>query len=450
MQNLLDKYEILESISTSDRADVFYGELKGIEGFRRPVVIKKYRNLNAVEVVTLAKDSNLMGVLNHANIVQILDLGKWDGQWTVVSEQVRGTTLTEFITWCHDEQFGVKDELAAYIIHEIIRGIEYAHRQHPPSLPSHILHRNLSPDNILIGFQGNIKIKGFSTEVQLPKESRFHTPDQPCDARTDVWGIGAILHTMLVGISSSDPLATQTSAPRKPLERLTQQAIHPNPSKRFQSIAAFKEALLDQCGEIPLSSTILMQDTLSKMTGEPFAVLGDDATYVSRTVAAKDIMTTQETVRKTLRMEVPSTESISLSASAYNTRSTATKDKKTASTTEPNTAPASTFPPTVLSGHSDFTLYSMMGMALCVGIGLGWVLFRQVFAIQDTAEVHWLIPEGTHILLGDTKIEESGTHSVVSTNEPVKATWVLSKDERQELQLSLQSGESRWINLECP
>ena len=57
------------------------------------------------------------------------------------------------------------DALIAYILHEIIRGLEYAHRQHPPSLASHILHRNLSPNNILLGFQGNIKIQGFSTKV---------------------------------------------------------------------------------------------------------------------------------------------------------------------------------------------------------------------------------------------------------------------------------------------
>lgn len=289
MQDILDKYDILEMIATSNKSQVYFGELKGIEGFRRPVVLKKYQTLSASQVVTLAKNSNIMGVLNHANIVQILDLGKWNDHWTVVSEQVRGTTLTDFIRWCHEEQFGVKDELAIYIIYEIIRGIEYAHRQHPASLPSHILHRNLCPDNILLGFQGNIKIKGFSTEVELPTDSRFHTPDNPCDARTDVWGVGAILHTMLVGLDSSDPLATQTSAPRRPLERLAQQAIHPNPNKRFQSIAAFKEALIDQCGAIPISAALLMQETLSKMMGEPFAVLGDDATYVSRTIAAKDL-----------------------------------------------------------------------------------------------------------------------------------------------------------------
>lgn len=443
MQDLLDKYEILEAISTGPHTEVYYGELKGIEGFRRPVVLKKYRDLTATQVVTLAKDSNIMGVLNHANIVQVLDLGKWNGQWTVVSEQVRGTTLTDFIRWCHEEQFGVKDELAAYIIHEVIRGIEYAHLQHPASLPSHILHRNLCPDNILIGFQGNIKIKGFSTQLQLPKDSRFHTPDTPCDARTDVWGIGALLHTMLVGLESSDPLATQTSAPKKPLDRLTQQAIHPNPTKRFQSIPAFKEALLDQFGEIPLSSTILMQNTLSKMVGEPFAVLGDDATYVSRTIASKDILQTQETIRQTVRMEVPTTESLSVSASAFQTRSTA----NTAPTTKPYNTTSND---TTVSNTSSNTWYGLIGLALIIGMGLGWILFRQVFTIQKTAEVYWLLPEGTHILLNDTKIETSGTRSEVSTDTVVKATWVLSENNKQELQLSLQGGESRWVNLECP
>ena len=445
MQNLLDKYDISEIISNTPSADVYFGELKGIEGFRRPVVLKRYRQLTQPQVITLAKDSNIMGLLNHANIVQVLDLGKWNDQWTVVSEQVRGTTLTEFIEWCHEEQFGIKDELAAYIVHEIIRGIEYAHRQHPSSLPSHILHRNLCPDNILIGFQGNIKIKGFSTEVQLPSDSRFRTPDSPCDARTDVWGIGAILHTMMVGMASSDPLATQTSAPKKPLERLTQQAIHPNPEKRFQSIAAFKEALTDQFGEISLSTTILMQNTLVKMKGEPFAVLGDDATYVSRTIAG-DMISTQEAIHETVRIELNRTDSLSLSSSAFQTRS------ESKGSTAPTTKPTSIPPPFTASeaGVSSSTLFGLTFFALLVGITLGWVVFRQVYQVQNTAQVHWLIPEGTHIILGDDKITVSGTQSIVSTESTTTATWVLSDEEKQELKLSLQPGESRWINLECP
>ena len=445
MQNLLDKYDISEIISNTSSADVYFGELKGIEGFRRPVVLKRYRQLTQPQVITLAKDSNIMGLLNHANIVQVLDLGKWNDQWTVVSEQVRGTTLTEFIEWCHDEQFGIKDELAAYIIHEIIRGIEYAHRQHPSSLPSHILHRNLCPDNILIGFQGNIKIKGFSTEVQLPIESRFRTPDSPCDARTDVWGIGAILHTMMVGLASSDPLATQTSAPKKPLERLTQQAIHPNPDKRFQSIAAFKEALTDQFGEISLSTTILMQNTLVKMKGEPFAVLGDDATYVSRTIAG-DMVPTQEAIHETVRIELNRTDSLSLSSSAFQTHS------ESKGSTAPTTKPTSIPPPFPASetSVSSVTLFGLTFFALLVGITLGWVVFRQVYQVQNTAQVHWLIPEGTYIVLGDEKITISGTQSLVSTESTTTATWVLSDEEKQELKLSLQPGESRWINLECP
>ena len=76
MQDLLDKYEITELISNTPTADVYFGELKGIEGFRRPVVLKRYRQLTQHQVITLAKNSNIMGLLNHANIVQILDLGK--------------------------------------------------------------------------------------------------------------------------------------------------------------------------------------------------------------------------------------------------------------------------------------------------------------------------------------------------------------------------------------
>ena len=99
---------------------------------------------------------------------------------------------------------------------------------------------------------------------------------------------------------------------------------------------------------------------------------------------------------------------------------------------------------------SSATLFGLTFFALLVGITLGWVVFRQVYQVQNSAQVHWLIPEGTHILLGDEKITVSGTQSLVSTESTTTATWVLSDEEKQELKLSLQPGESRWINLECP
>ena len=110
---------------------------------------------------------------------------------------------------------------------------------------------------------------------------------------------------MLVGLDASDPLATQTSAPSSALERLTQQAVHPNPERRFQSVDAFKEALLDQYGEIRLDGSIRMQQVLSEMQGEPFAVLGDDATFISRTVAADEFepVTNHDTIKKTIQTD---------------------------------------------------------------------------------------------------------------------------------------------------
>ena len=188
-----------------------------------------------------------------------------------------------------------------------------------------------------------------------------------------------------------------------------------------------------------------MQNTLVKMKGEPFAVLGDDATYVSRTIAG-DMISTQEAIHETVRIELNRTDSLSLSSSAFQTRS------ESKGSTAPTTKPTSIPPPFTASeaGVSSSTLFGLT-FALLVGITLGWVVFRQVYQVQNTAQVHWDIPEGgTHIILGDDKITVSGTQSIVSTESTTTATWVLSDEEKQELKLSLQPGESRWINLECP
>lgn len=434
MSTLSDKYDIHEQISRANDITVYYGEIKGIQGFRRPISIQRHHNLSEPDILTLAKDATILGMLNHANIIQVLDLGKWDNDWAVVTEQVRGCTLAEFINWHLQDVGSIPDDLIAYVLYEVIRGIEYAHRQHPPTLATHILHRNLSPDNILIGVQGNIKIQGFSTRIQIDILSPFHSPDTLCDARTDVWGLGALLHTMLVGLESSDPLATQTSAPNTALERLVQQAVHPNPDKRFQSVAAFKEALLDQYGKIALDAGISMQQKISQMKGEPFAVLGDDATYVSRTLASSElpgIRQTKSTVKQTVKIELA-----------------ATNPGTPESIARPVFPPQTTPPQTTPTTQQKQWFFLAGGIAL--GIILGIFASTTIYQTPNTSEVHWIFPQGHQIKVGGETITESGHRSILLASTPTKVTWVLSEQVQKELTIQLQPGESRWINLESP
>jgi serine/threonine-protein kinase len=432
VSTLSEKYDIHEKIHSANDITVYYGEIKGIQGFRRPIAIQRHHNLSEPEILTLAKDANILGMLNHANIIQVLDLGNWDNDWAVVTEQVRGCTLSEFVHWHLRDVGPIPDDLIAYVLYEVIRGIEYAHRQHPPSLATHILHRNLSPDNVLIGVQGNIKIQGFSTRIQIDAQSPFHSPDTLCDARTDVWGLGALLHTMLVGLESSDPLATQTSAPNTALERLVQQAVHPNPDKRFQSVAALKEALLDQYGKIALDAGISMQQKISQMKGEPFAVLGDDATYVSRTLASSEIpglRQTKSTVKQTVKIELAPTNPGT-----------------------PESIVRPTFPPSAPATPSaplqSPWVFLLSGLAL--GVILGIFGSTTIYQTADTSEVHWIFPQGHQIKVGEDTITESGHHSILPANTPTKVTWILSEQVQKELTIQLQPGESRWINLESP
>ena len=429
MSSLSEKYDIHDQVSQTPNITVYHGEIKGIQGFRRPIAITRHHNLSEPAILTLAKDANILGMLNHANIIQVLDLGNWDQDWAVVTEQIRGCTLEAFIQWHHDDLGALSDDLIAYVLYEVIRGIEYAHRQHPPSLATHILHRNLSPQNVLIGVQGNVKIQGFSTRIQLDSQSPFHSPDTLCDARTDVWGLGALLHTMLVGLQDSDPLATQTSSPNTALERLVQQAVHPNPDKRFQSVAAFKEALLDQYGKIPLDAAISMQHKISQMKGEPFAVLGDDATYVSRTLAAADILgskSVNSTIKQTVKIELAKTNPVISSGPE-----------------RPIFPPHPAQEPTV-------TQWWLLGVGLVFGVLIGFLAAGSPYRVGTTAEVNWIFPTGHQLRINDETISDSGKRSTFEANTPVKVIWILEDGTQRELTIQLQAGESRWINLESP
>lgn len=420
MNDIKDKYSIKECIHNSDKSDIYLGSIEGIGNFRRNIVLKRYKHLSDKEFQTLSQDAKQASVLTHANIVQVLDLGQWEGDWTIIMEHVSGLLLSDFITFSFTKDKRIPDHIIFHITLEILKGLEYAHQRLVQNNMPALLHLNLCPNEILLDIHGNIKIKGFSTVLNIPNNSRFFPPELTFDHRTDIWGVGAVLRAMLVGLDAVDPLETYTSAPRNALERIASQATHPNPDKRFQSAAAMKEALITQCGGIDLQGAQklanFMQPHIADFSPDPFEQdISDLPTYVSKTISQEELAFLKD---EALRMQ---------------------KEENSVLHSTPSSSSS------ISSKQNGSFLISILSFIFGVMLAsLGWLLFPQL----QTSDVIFYFPADVTIELNDQKITTSGSKHMFPSDQPLTAQVNMPNGVVQELKIQLKAGETRLIMIE--
>ena len=216
------KYQILERIATGGMAEIYKAKLEGIGGFQRTFAIKRilpHLSMNVDYVNMLVDEAKVAGLLSHANIVQILDLGQVEGVWYIAMEYVDGRDLGSVLKRASERGLRLPVPHACFIIVELLKGLEYAHQRQvmrggrPVAL--NIIHRDVSPPNVLISFQGEVKLTDFGIARAALKaqetqagviKGRFDymSPEQAAgskdiDQRSDLFAVGVVLYEILVG-----------------------------------------------------------------------------------------------------------------------------------------------------------------------------------------------------------------------------------------------------------
>src|SRR5687767_1461942 len=160
------RYTVLERLGGGGQAEVFKGVSETMQGFKKSVAIKRVLpNLTTNEqfVAMFLDEARLSLFLQHANVVQVFDISKADdGTYFLVMEYVDGCDLKALIT--HHNEIGHRDiELCLYIIIEACKGLHYAHfLEHPQTgKPLGIVHRDVSPPNIMLSKNGEVKVVDF-------------------------------------------------------------------------------------------------------------------------------------------------------------------------------------------------------------------------------------------------------------------------------------------------
>lgn len=275
------KYELLEKIAVGGMAEIFKARTKGVGGFEKYLAIKRilpHLSENKDFIDMLINEAKIAVMLSHANIVQIYDLGKIDDSYFIAMEYIEGKDLRALMTRCDQIGMPLFIQHAIFIAIEACKGLEYAHSKTdggPNPRELNIVHRDISPQNVMISYEGEVKITDFGiakanvniseTEAGVVKgKYEYMSPEQASglvvDRRTDIFSTGIVLYEMLTGQkpfrgesdltilervreAKVDPPSKYNKSIPKKLEKIVLKALSKDAPDRYQTSTELKDEL---------------------------------------------------------------------------------------------------------------------------------------------------------------------------------------------------------------
>jgi serine/threonine protein kinase len=214
------KYTLFERIGRGGMAEVYKGRIQGPAGFERVFVVKRilpHLSEEPTFIRMFVEEAKLSARLNHPNIVQIFELGNVEGEYFISMEYIRGRDLADTMRAIWKTMGPPRPELVAYVGREACRALAYAHSLTDDSgNPLGMIHRDVSPSNIMLSYEGGVKILDFGIAKALgeaPETTKSGTmkgkyaymaPEQTengddVDSRIDIFSCGIVLHEVLTG-----------------------------------------------------------------------------------------------------------------------------------------------------------------------------------------------------------------------------------------------------------
>ncbi|OGQ47911.1 MAG: hypothetical protein A3H42_01360 [Deltaproteobacteria bacterium RIFCSPLOWO2_02_FULL_46_8] len=212
------KYVLLEKLAVGGMAEIYKAKTYGAEGFEKLLAIKRILPHAAADkefINMLIDEAKLSVLLSHANIVQVYDLGKVGDDYFISMEYIHGVNLRDVLYHLREKSRKMPTDLACYVTSEICKGLDYAHRKTDSNNQTlGIVHRDISPQNILISYEGEVKIVDFGIAKAamnishtmagiLKGKIAYMSPEQAMgksiDSRTDIFSLGIILYESLTG-----------------------------------------------------------------------------------------------------------------------------------------------------------------------------------------------------------------------------------------------------------
>jgi serine/threonine-protein kinase len=212
------RYEIVRKIFEGGMGIVYEAEQLGAREFVKRIAIKVVRQNYASQtqfIENFIGEAKLVADLIHTNIVQTYHLGETRGVYFIAMELIRGVNLEQFVQQLQDKKRQLPKELGIFIVSRIARGLAYAHaKTDKDGKPLGIVHRDVSFKNIMIAFEGDVKLtdfgiakaKGFLTDQEgevVAGKADYMSPEQAnfqiTDKRSDLFSAGVVLAHLLLG-----------------------------------------------------------------------------------------------------------------------------------------------------------------------------------------------------------------------------------------------------------
>lgn len=271
MADSQQRYRVVEKLESGGMAEVFRAESEGLQGFKKQVAIKRvlpHLSEKKKFISMFLDEARLSAHLSHSNCVQVFDIGVGDNAYFIVMEFVDGANLKSIAETLKKQGHSFPVSAAVYVAIQICNGLSYAHElKDPQGTDLHIVHRDMSPPNVLVTKYGEVKIVDFGlakANSQLEKSEpgiikgkfSYLSPEaamgQDVDPRTDIFAVGIILWELLAGqrlfMGDTDfqtvkkvqqaviPPITQINENVSPdLERIINRALARDPDLRYRT-----------------------------------------------------------------------------------------------------------------------------------------------------------------------------------------------------------------------
>ena len=216
------KYELLKKVGTGGMAELFLARQPGIEGFEKLIVIKRIlphltdSRHSSQFVQMLLDEARLAAQLSHPNIIQIYDLGRVDDQYFIAMEYINGVDLSQILKRELEHSRYMPVEHVVKVATYVCEALSYAHkRTDERGRPLRVVHRDVSPHNVLIAYDGGIKLTDFGiakatsqmmkTRVGTIKGKWAYMSPEQCagrevDSRSDIFSVGVLIYQMTTGM----------------------------------------------------------------------------------------------------------------------------------------------------------------------------------------------------------------------------------------------------------
>jgi len=206
------RYQLLGYLASGGMAELYFARVVGLAGFERHVVLKRIVAHHARDpefVAMFLDEARLAAQLHHPNIAQVFDIGRMVDSYFFTMEYIHGESARALFRRCVAQQRTMPLHLVLTVVAGAAAGLHYAHeKRSPDEVPLAIVHRDVSPSNVMIGFDGAVKVVdfGIARAVTRSVETRsgvvrgklgYMAPEQckgePLDRRCDVFALGIML-----------------------------------------------------------------------------------------------------------------------------------------------------------------------------------------------------------------------------------------------------------------